>query len=90
MTKIQQFLAGRSARGEEILVCPCFREHGEILYGSLLDRPELSTSLIRRSQMVLRIGYQVIREIRNRVEKLVFLVWLGRRGDGRRYRQRLF
>ena len=39
MTKIQQFL-GRSARGEEILVCPCFREHGEILYGSLLDRPE--------------------------------------------------
>ena len=39
MTKIQQFLADLPG-GEEILVCPCFREHGEILYGSLLDRPE--------------------------------------------------
>ena len=40
MTSIDTTVFGRSARGEEILVCPCFREHGEILYGSLLDRPE--------------------------------------------------
>lgn len=39
MTKIQQFLADLSEE-KKSLFDPCFREHGEILYGSLLDRPE--------------------------------------------------
>ena len=68
MTKIQQFLADLPEEKKSLFV-PVF-EHGEILYGSyLIARNEHVTDQEKPDRYEDRL--QVIRQIRNRVEKLV-------------------
>ena len=87
MTKIQQFLADLPEEKKALFV-PVFgsmEKFYTVVY--LIARNEHVTDQEKPDRYEDRL--QVIRQIRNRVEKLV-LVWLGRRGDRSRYRQRLF
>ena len=88
MTKIQQFLADLPEEKKSLFV-PVFgsmEKFYTVVY--LIARNEHVTDQEKPDRYEDRL--QVIRQIRNRVEKLVSLVWLGRRGDRSRYRQRLF